>query len=105
MNFDWVLFLGIAIIGPYFGGMICALLEKGITGEARHDNKFRKKRTTVALISIAFSFIATEQLASLINQIYVQRFHVLVRVLTIATGIAIYLLFQAFIYAILIRRS
>lgn len=105
MNFDWVLFIGIAVIGPYFGGMICAVLEKGITGDPRHDNRFRKKRTTVALISIALSFIATEEIVGLISQIYIQKFHILVRVFTIATGIAIYLFFQAFLYAILIRKS
>ena len=105
MKFDWVLFVGISVIGPFFGGMICAFLEKSITGEVRRTSKTKKKRSAVALISIALSFIATEEIVSLISQTYFQEFYVLTRIFTIATGIAVYLFIQSVIYAILIIRS
>jgi hypothetical protein len=105
MKFDWVLFLCISVIGPYFGGMICAFLEKSMTGGVRRNGKSRKKRSVAALISIALSFIATEQIVGLISQIYFQEFYVLMRVVTITTGVAIYLFLQSVIYAMLIIRS
>ena len=105
MKFDWVLFIGISVIGPYFGGMICAFLEKSIKGEVRRTSRSKKKRSAVALISIALSFIATEKIVSLISQIYFQEFYIPMRVFTIATGVAVYLFLQSVIYTILIIRS
>jgi hypothetical protein len=32
MEFDLILFIAIAIIGPIFGGKMCAVLEKKVTG-------------------------------------------------------------------------
>ena len=62
MEFDWSLFLGIAIIGPLLGGNMCAILEKKVTGKVRHDLGFKKKRTISSLISIAVGYILAFQI-------------------------------------------
>ena len=58
MAFDWLLFLGISIIGPFFGYKICSALEKKVTGAVRKEMKYRKKRIKTTLFSIAISYIA-----------------------------------------------
>jgi hypothetical protein len=59
MHFDSILFIGIAIIGPYFGGKMCALLEKKVTGKVRFEMEFKNKRLISVLIAIAGSYIGT----------------------------------------------
>ena len=44
MKFDLILFIAIAIIGPIFGGKMCAVLEKKVTGKVRHGYEFKIKR-------------------------------------------------------------
>jgi hypothetical protein len=105
MNFDWVLFLSIAIAGPVFGGKMSAFLEEKVTGRVRHDNEFRIKRTKSNLISIAISYIVTFQIVSLIYGKTNHDLDWIIRVLSIAVGISIYLLVHRIIYRVLLRNN
>ena len=100
MEFDWILFLGISIIGPYLGGKMCAALEKKVTGEVRREIKYRKKRLRSNLISIAISYIVTVEIIGLINGNAYQDLDLLIRALSIGIGLSIYLLLQRIIYRI-----
>jgi mannitol-specific phosphotransferase system IIBC component len=103
MEFDLILFIAIAIIGPIFGGKMCAVLEKKVTGKVRHGNEFKIKRMKSNLISIAISYIATFQITSLIYGKITHALDWVIRALSIAMGISIYLLLHRSIYRILIR--
>ena len=106
MTFDWILFLGIAIIGPYFGAKMCAAMEKKVTGEVRFEDKFRRKRMKSTLISIVFSYIATIQIMVLIYANVSQALGpMLMRGLSILIGVNIYLIFQRIIYRILLIKA
>ena len=100
MKFDWILFLGISIIGPYLGCKMCAALEKKMTGEVRMEIKYRKKRLRSNLISIAVSYIVTVQIIGLINGNAYQDLDLWIRALSIGIGISIYLCLQGIIYRI-----
>jgi hypothetical protein len=67
MHFDQILFIGTAIIGSYFGGKMCALLEKKVTGKVRFGMEFKTKRVISVLISIAGSYIATVEIMNRIT--------------------------------------
>jgi len=103
MEFDWTLFLGISIIGPYFGRKMCAAIEKKVTGEVRMGTEFRKKRMKSTLISIAVSYVATQQIIGLIDKNVSQGLDLLMRVLSVVIGVSIYLLLQRVIYRISLR--
>ncbi len=103
MGFDWILLLAIAIIGPVFGGIMCAVLEKKVTGKVRHDNKYKIKRMKSNLISIAISYIVTFQIVSLICRKTNHDLDWIIRALSIAMGISIYLLLNRIIYRVLLR--
>ena len=105
MGFDWVLFLGISFVGPYFGGGMCARLEKKVTGEVRLDDVFRTKRMISSLISIVLSYMVTHLIIIQINERTSQDLELLIRVLSVIIGVSIYLCFQMTIYRILIRKD
>jgi hypothetical protein len=103
MEFDWLLFLAIAIVGPAFGSKMCAVLEKKLTGEVRRDIEFKKKRTMASLISIALSYIFTFQIMSSLGGEANHDLNWLTRLISLAIGINVYLLLQHIIYRFLIR--
>ena len=105
MEFDWILFLGISTIGPYFGCKMCAALEKKMTGEVRMEIEYKKKRMRSALISIVISYIVTGKIISLINENAYQDLDLLIRALSIVIGVSIFLLLQRIIYRISIINS
>ena len=105
MAFDWLLFLGISLIGPFFGNKICAGLEKKMTGEIRREIKFKKLRVTTALFSIAISYIVTQPIVSLIHENVSQDLGPLTGVLSIVIGVNLYLILQRVIYRIALLRS
>jgi hypothetical protein len=102
MAFDWILFLGISLIGPYFGGKVCAALDKRYTGKVRHDPEFRNKRAKSALVSIAASYIVTVLLKSKFLRRINHYPELWITALTVLTGVLVYLLIQKIIYQILI---
>ncbi|MFC1825996.1 hypothetical protein ACFLYZ_01220 [Thermodesulfobacteriota bacterium] len=103
MDFDLILFFAIAVAGPAFGGKMCAVLEKKVTGKVRHDNEFKIKRMKSNLISIAISYIVTFQITSLIYGKITHDLDWVIRALSIVMGISIYLLLHRSIYRFLIR--
>jgi uncharacterized membrane protein len=105
MEFDWILFSAIAIVGPAFGGKMSAVLEKKLTGEVRHENEFKIKRMNSNLISIAISYIMTFQIVKIICEKtnYVLDWNI--RLLSMAVGISIYLLIHHIIYRVLLRNN
>ena len=106
MEFDWLLFLCISIIGPYFGSKMCAAMEKKVTGEVRFEDNFRKKRMKTTLISIVLSYIATLRIMVLIHENVAQDLSsILMRVLSILLGATVYLVFQRVTYRILLINS
>ncbi len=98
-----ILFIAIAITGPIFGGKMCAMLEKKVTGKVRHGNEFKIKRMKLNLISIAISYIVTFQITSLIYGKITHDLDWVIRTLSIATGIGIYLFLHRIIYRVLLR--
>jgi len=100
MEFDWVLFLGISIIGSYFGGKMCAVLEKKVTGEVRFESEFRTKRVITTFISIVLSYMATIEIINRINEHVSQDIDLLLKILSLIIGVNIYLLIQRVIYRI-----
>ena len=106
MSFDWILFLGISIIGPYFGGKMCAAMEKKIAGGVRSEARFRKKRMRSALLAIVISYIVTIQIMVRIDQYVAQDLgSIFMRGLSILIGVNVYLIFQRMIYRILLLRA
>ena len=103
MEFDWILFLSISILGPFLGSRLCADLEKRITGEVRREIEFKKKRVKSTLISIALGYIMAGQLIGQVRgKIFVES-ELSIRLLSIMVGVAVYLLFQRVSYWFMLR--
>lgn len=105
MSFDWILFLGISVIGPYFGGKICAALEKRVTGKVRKELEFRNKRVKSTLISIALGYITTLQIMSKIPWKADHYSDSSISALSVLIGVCIYLVIQMILYQILLLKS
>jgi len=104
MQFDWVLFLIISIIGPFFGAKMCAAMERTVTGEVRRELEFKKKRARSTLLSIAFSYIVTTQIMGTISERITQDSDLMMRALSMIIGINLFLVFQRFIYRLSLRK-
>ena len=102
MQFDWVLFLAISILGPYFGSKMCAALEKTVTGKVRNEKEFRSKRIKSTLFSIAISYLITAKVIRLISESTTLDMTFLRTGLSIIIGVVIYLIVQRAIYRILL---
>jgi len=102
MEFDWILFLAISIVGPLLGSQMCAALEKRVTGKVRKERIFRSKRIKSTLFSIAVSYLATIKVLTLISENVSLDPPLLKRVLSIVIGVIIYLIVQRAIYRILL---
>lgn len=102
MQFDWILFLAISILGPYFGSKLCAALEKAVTGKVRNEKEFRSKRIKSTLFSIAISYLLTAKVMGLISENTTLDMILLRTLLSILIGVVIYLFVQRVIYRILL---
>ena len=102
MEFDWILFLAISVVGPLFGSKVCAALEKRVTGKVRNESVFRSKRIKSTLFSIAISYLATTKIITIMSENYSPDPPLLKRGLSIAIGVVIYLIVQRAIYRILL---
>lgn len=103
MQFDWILFLGISIIGPFFGAKMCAAMERSVTGEVRREIEYKKKRARSTLLSIAFSYIITTQIMIAVGVKVSQDSALIMRVLSMIIGIFLFLIFQRIIYRLSLR--
>ena len=103
MEFDWILFLAISIIGPVFGNRLCTELEKRVTGEVRKEIEFKNKRVKSTLISIALGYIITMQLMDRIEGKLFLDSELAIRLLSIIIGVIVYLLFQRVSYRFMLR--
>jgi hypothetical protein len=103
MEFDWVLLFTIAIVGPIFGGKMCAVLEEKITGKVRHSNEFKIKSMKSNLISIALGYIVTVMIVNLICEKTNYDLGLIIRAFSIAIGMGIYLFFHRIIYRVLLK--
>ncbi|MFC1824459.1 hypothetical protein ACFL9T_17255 [Thermodesulfobacteriota bacterium] len=104
MEFDWVLFLAISIIGPILGGRMCAVMERRVTGEVRRELEYKKKRARSTLLSIAFSYIVTTQIMRVISEGTSHDTDLMMRTLSIIIGVNLFLVFQRFIYRLSLRK-
>ena len=102
MQFDWVLFLAISILGPYFGSKMCAALEKTVTGKVRNEKEFRSKRIKSTLFSIAISYLSTVKVVKIISENLAMDIPFFRTGLSIVIGVVIYLIVQRAIYRILL---
>lgn len=103
MEFDWILFLSISIIGPYFGSRLCTQLEKRVTGEVRKETEFKNKRVKSTLISIALGYVVTLQLMHRLEAKIVLNSDISIKVLSVIIGVILYLLFQRVSYRFMLR--
>lgn len=103
MEFDWILFLAISIIGPFFGNRLCTELEKRVTGEVRKEIEFKNKRVKSTLISIAFAYVITMPIMDRIEEKLFLDSELAIRLLSIIIGVIVYLLFQRVSYRFLLR--
>lgn len=102
MQFDWILFLAISILGPLFGSKMCAALEKAVTGKVRHEKEFRSKRIKSTLFSIAISYLSTVKIVKMISVNLPMDITFFRAGLSIVIGVVIYLIVQRAIYRILL---
>lgn len=103
MEFDWVLFLAISLIGPLLGNRLCTELEKRVTGEVRREMEFKNKRVKSTLISLALGYIITMQLMHRLETKISLDNDLTIRILSIIIGVIIYLLFQRVTYRFMLR--
>ena len=103
MEFDWILFLSISVIGPFFGNRLCTELEKKVTGEVRKEIEFKNKRVKSTLISIALGYVITMQLMDRIEEKLILDSDLAMRLLSIIIGVIVYLLFQRVSYRFMLR--
>ena len=103
MEFGWLLLFAIAIVGPVFGGKMCAVLEEKVTEKVRHSNEFKIKHMKSNLLSIALSYIVTLMIVNLICEKTNYDLNLILGTLSIATGIGIYLFLHRIIYRVLLR--
>jgi hypothetical protein len=102
MQFDWVLFLAISVLGPYFGSKLCAALEKAVTGKVRNEKEFRSKRIKSTLFSIAISYLSTVKIIKIISENTSLDIALLTTGMSIVIGVVVYLCVQRVIYRILL---
>lgn len=102
MQFDWILFLAISVLGPFFGSKMCAALEKTVTGKVRNEKEFRSKRIKSTLFSIAISYLSTVKVVKIISENLAMDIPFFRTGLSIVIGVVIYLIVQRAIYRILL---
>ena len=102
MQFDWILFLAISILGPLFGSKMCAALEKTVTGKVRNEKEFRSKRVKSTLFAIAISYLSTVKVVKIIGENLPMDIPFFRIGLSIVLGVVIYLIVQRAIYRILL---
>jgi len=103
MEFDWVLFLSISIIGPVLGNRLCTELEKKVTGEVRKEIEFKNKRVKSTLISIALAYVITMPIMDRVEERLLLDSDLAIRLLSIIIGVIVYLLFQRVSYRFMLR--
>lgn len=103
MEFDWILFLGISIVGPLFGGKMCTILEVKITGDVRDEIAFKKKKIKSAIISIGIAFVLTGKIMTVIKESPYGNSDIVLKILSIVIGVNIFLIVLRILYRIALK--